>query len=636
MDSNKKYLDFFRERYPDKFKPANQIFQKVHRGDRIFVGSACAEPQYLIKSLTEYVESHPNVIFDAEVLHIWSLGVAPYADKKFKSNFRYNTFFVGNSTRDAVNEGMADYTPIFLSQVPKLLKSKVNPIDVALIQTSLPDAHGYMSLGVSVDIVKTATEVAKLIIVQANAQMPRVLGDGFIHIDNVDFVIPYDEPIHTVERPEESQVTKKIGGYVSRLVSDGDTIQVGYGGIPNAVIANLSDKKHLGIHTELLNDGLVDLIKKGVVDNSRKTVDTGRVVASFCMGTPETYQFLHDNPGFKFKAVDYTNDPLIIAQQDNMVAINSALEIDLTGQSTAVSIGSSHYSGIGGHADFMRGSVLAKNGKSILALPSTAQNDEISRIVPFLKEGTGTTLISGDLHYVVTEYGIAYLHGKNVRERAMELISIAHPKFRPWLVKEAKKRNMIYRDQAFIPGKKGEYPEDLEELRTTKKDFEVLFRPVRISDESLVKEFFYSLSDDSLYKRFISHRKDMPHERLQDFIAIDFSRELVILATVKEGNKEIVIGLGQWGIIQATHTAEVAFVVRDQYQNKGVGTELLNYLIRLGKKRGLLGLTAEVLIDNQSMLHLFKKVGFTVNRQDFADRSPCCELNMTLRGEYDE
>jgi acyl-CoA hydrolase/GNAT superfamily N-acetyltransferase len=486
-----------------------------------------------------------------------------------------------------------------------------------------------MSLGVSVDITKAATEKASLVVAQVNSHMPRVHGDGFIHIHDVDFVVPHDEPLLEYEPQVSDEIAQQIGTFVARLVEDGDTIQVGYGSIPNAILSNLSSKKHLGVHTELLGDGIVELMKADVIDNSKKTVGRGKTTATFCMGTKETYSYIHDNPAIEFKAVDYTNNPLIIAQHDHMTAINSALEIDLTGQATAESIGKTFYSGIGGQADFMRGAALARHGRTILTLQSTAENGEVSRIVPFLKEGAGVTLNRGDIHYVVTEWGIAYLHGKNIRERAMELIAIAHPKFRSWLIKEAKALNLIYKDQAFIPGKRGEYPGELEIYRTTREGLEILLRPVKISDEPLLKDFFYSLSDQSMYRRFISQRKDMPHERLQDFVVIDYTREMVILAVVQEEEKEDVVGVGQYGIDDITHTAEVAFVVRDDYQNQGVGTELVTYLTYLAKRRGLLGFTAEVLMENRPMLHLFEKMGFDIQKRTDGG---VYELRMAFRG----
>lgn len=614
-ESKMRSLLDWKKLYPEKFVSEEAIFSHIRRGDHIFVSSGCGEPQYLIRALVNYVESHPKAFFDAEIIHVYSLGVAPYTDPKFKRNFRHNSFFVGNNTRGPVNEGLADYTPISLSDVPALIKNGSVRVDVALVQTCLPDEHGYMSLGISVDMVKTATDKASIIIAQVNANMPRIHGDGFLHIRDVDFIVHHDEPLLEMPEIPLSETAQRIGKHVSSLIQDGDTIQVGYGIIPNSVPANLFHKKHLGIHTELISDGLVELIKAGVVDNSCKAANPGKSVAAFSMGKKSTYEFLNDNPSVLFRTIDYTNNPLNIARQKNMVAINTALEIDLTGQSTSDSIGGTFYSGIGGHQDFMRGATMAPGGRSILAMKSTAMNDTVSRIVPSLRESAGTTLNRADVRYVVTEYGIAYLHGKNVRERAMSLISIAHPNFRPWLIEEAKKRGIIFRDQAFIPGERGEYPDNLETLRTTKTGFQIFLRPVKISDEPLLKDFFYSLSEDSITRRFLSRRSDMPHERLQDFVVIDYKKSMVILAVTGSAENELIVGVGQYSIDEQSHTAEVAFTVRDEYHDRGVAQELLSYLTYLAKREGLLGFTAEVLIDNRAMLHVFEKGGFDLKKK---------------------
>jgi len=601
--------------YPEKFPTEERIFSAIHPGNRIFIGTGCGEPQYLVQALINYVSSHPKAFFDTELLQVWTLGVTPYADEKFKDNFRSNSFFIGNNTRDAVNRGLADYTPVFLSQVPALFQKKLVPVDVALIQTSLPDEHGFMSLGISVDIVKAAAESASLVIAQVNAHMPRVLGDTFINIKNVDFIVPWDEPLLEYEDTVADDISQKVGTYVARIVQDGDTIQVGYGSIPNAILGHLKNKEHLGVHTELLTDGIVELMKARVIDNTRKELNPGKTVAAFCMGKRDTYEYLHDNPGIEFRPVNYTNNPTVLARQKNMTVINSALEIDLSGQATAESLGKVFYSGIGGQADFMRGAILSQGGKSILALQSTAENGEVSRIVPFLKEGAGVTLSRGDIHYVVTEYGIAYLHGKNIRERAMDLIMIAHPKFREWLIEQAKERNLIYKDQVFISGASGEYPEELEAYKTTRTGLDLLLRPVKMNDEHLLKDFFYALSNDSMYRRFISTRTDMHHERLQPFVVINYTREMVILAVVGHQEQEMIVGMAQYVIDEVTHTADVAFVVRDDHQAKGIGAALLSYVTYLAKKSGLLGFTAAVLMENRQMLQLFEKMGFIIEKR---------------------
>jgi acyl-CoA hydrolase/ribosomal protein S18 acetylase RimI-like enzyme len=607
-------LDRLRERYPEKFIPEGEIFSRIRRGNSIFIGTACGEPQHLVNALVDFVESSPTSIYDAEVIHVWTLGVAPYVEEKFKKNFRHNSFFISDNSREAVNQGLADYTPIFLSEVPDLFKRGIIDIDVALIQLSAPDHHGNMSLGISVDIVKSAVENASLVIAQVNSNMPRVHGDTFVNVEQVDFMVPYDEPLieYSPEVPDE--ISKRIGGYVSRIVHDGDTIQVGYGSMPNAILASLRDKKDLGVHSELLTDGIINLIKLGVVNNVKKTVDCGKAIASFCMGTRETYEFINENPRIEFRTIDYTNSQYIISSQRNMTAINSALQIDLTGQATAESIGTIFYSGVGGQVDFMRGSLHSPGGKSILTMRSTSNDGRYSRIVPTFDRGAGTTLVRGDIHYVITEYGIAYLHAKNIRERAMSLIAIAHPEFRPWLIEEAKDLGYIYRDQAFVPGRAGEYPEHLEAYKITKTGLPLLLRPVKISDEDLLKDFFYSLSDKSIYRRFFSSRTYMPHKFLQQFVVIDYTKQMTILAVIEKDEIEIIVGIGQYIIIEKAHKADVAFAVRDEYQNNGIGTLLLTYLMSIAMKEGLLGFTADVLAENRAMLHLFDKMDFEMEK----------------------
>ncbi len=623
-------LASLRDSNPDKFADEAEVFSRIRRGDRIFVGTGCGEPQYLVRSLAHYVESNPKAFFGTEIIHVLTLGVAPYADARFQSNFRHNSFFVGPNTRGPVNEGVADYTPIFLSQVPGLFDRRFISIDVALIQTSLPDRHGFLNLGVSVDIVKAAARSATLVIAQMNRNMPRVHGDGFIHVDDVDFLVHHDEPLLEYDTGLPDEIAARIGRHVARIVQDGDTIQVGYGRVPNAITAALGRKKHLGIHTELLTDGLVDLIRRGVVDNSRKPINRGKTVAAFSMAHRDVYAFIDENPSIEFRTIDYTNSPLVIAQHRNMTAINTTLQIDLTGQASAESIGGSLFSGIGGQADFMRGAVLAPGGKSILALQSTAKHGTVSRIVPVLSEGAGVTLNRGDVHYVVTEYGMAHVHGKSIRERAMDLISIAHPDFRPWLIEEARRRRLIYHDQEFLAGERGEYPEHLETRKTARSGIPVFLRPVRISDEGLLKDFFYSLSDRSMYRRFLTPTVEMSHERLQEFVIIDYTKEMIILAVVEENGREAVAGLGEYYLEEDGLRANVAFAVGDQYQNRGIGTELLRYLIQIARKQGLIGLTAEVLKENEPMVRVFEKMDLPMERTAVEESY---DLRIDLTGE---
>lgn len=603
------------KKYPHKFVSEERIFSNIRRGDRIFVGTGCGQPQYLIRALTDYVKNRPKSFFDVEVLQVWTMGVAPYLDQHFRHNFRLNSFFVGKDIRDAVNQGIVDYTPVFLSRVPELFRRKLIPIDVALIQTSLPDRRGSFSLGISVDIVKAAVESADLVIAQVNTYMPYVHGDTLVEIEDIDYIVQYNEPLIEMGYGSSDEAIQKIGKYVARIIRDGDTIQVGYGQMRNAILSHLKDKKHLGMHTELLSDGVVELMKLGVVDNSRKSINRGKTVASFCMGKKQSYEFLRNNPDIEFRTVDYTNNPIVISRIQNMVAINTALEIDLTGQATAESVGSAFFSGIGGQADFMRGAALAPGGKTILVLKSKTGEGSVSTIMPMLSPGAGVTLTRGDVHYVVTEFGIAYIHGKNIRERAMSLITIAHPKFRPWLIAEAKKRHLIFEDQQFNLGKAGEYPEHLETYRTTKKGLNLLLRPVKISDEPLLKDFFYDLSDKSMYRRFFSARLDMHHETLQRFVVIDYAKEMGMLAIQEEDGQETVVGYGQYIINDDNHMADIAFAVRDDYHRKGIASELLLYLTYLAKKQGLLGFTAVVLESNGAALTLIDNLDAQIHKK---------------------
>lgn len=619
------HLERFRRLYPEKFISEEALFGHIRRGNSIFVGTACGEPQHLLNSLIRYVENASHTIYGTQILHVWTLGIAPYADKKFKMNFRHNSFFISDSSRRSVNEGMADYTPTFLSEIPSLFRRGIITIDVALVQLSPPDGDGLMSLGVSVDIVRAAIEQARLVIAQVNAHMPRVRGDSIVDIRDVDFIVPHDEPLleYTPEPPGE--ITEKIGKYVARIVQDGDTIQVGYGTLPNAILTHLSGKRDLGVHTELLSDGIIDLMKKGVVTNAKKSLDRKKTVASFCMGSRETYELLNNNPSFDFRPIDYTNNLFVIGQQANMTAINSALEIDLTGQATAESIGEVFYSGVGGQADFMRGSALAPGGKSILAMRSTSADGSRSRIVPSLSSGASATLIRGDVHYVVTEYGTAYLHGKNIRERAMSLIAIAHPRFRPWLIEQARERGLIYRDQAFIPGSGGDYPEHLETYRSTRTGIPLFLRPVKISDEDLIKNFLYGLSDKSIYTRFFTNMTHMPHNILQKYVVIDYSKEMLMLAILERQGMEEIAGIGQYIVDADTHTAKASFLVGDSWQNRGVGIVLLDYLTEIAKREGLLGFSAMVLPENASMLRLFERMDFQMEKRL---EGGVCEITM--------
>jgi acyl-CoA hydrolase len=429
------------EAYRDRVRTAAQAVSTLESGQRIFIGSGVAEPQELVAALAE------SSIHDCQVVHIMTLGAAPYVADRFREKFRHNAFFIGSNVREAVASCRADYTPIFLSEIPRLFRSGKVDLDVALIQVTPPDRCGFFSLGASVDVVKAAVESARVRVAEVNPYMPWTMGDSLVEASEFDLLVPVSTPILEHSPHPPSDVERRIGQHIAELIPDGATLQMGIGSIPDAVLQFLDRKKDLGIHTEMFSDGLIKLIESGVVNGRRKTIHPRRVVASFAMGTRRLYDFIDHNPLFEFHPVDYTNDPFVIARNDRMMAINSALEVDLTGQVCSDSLGYNPYSGIGGQVDFIRGAARSRGGKPILALPSTAMNDSVSRIVPHLREGAGVVTSRGDVHYVVTEHGVADLYGRSLRERALALIEIAHPSFRPWLLAEAKAHHYLPEDR---------------------------------------------------------------------------------------------------------------------------------------------------------------------------------------------
>lgn len=596
----------WRTRYREKIKTAPEALEVLRPGNRLFIGSACGTPQKLVQALAG------RPIEDVEITHLLTLGVAPYTHEALAGRFRANSFFISQNVRPAVQEGRADYTPIFLSEIPRLFHSGQMPIDVALIQVTPPDEHGFCSFGVSVDITKPAAECARFVVAEVNPQMPRTLGNSFIHVDDLDLLVESNEPIYEFVTPGESEVARRIAKNVAELVEDGSTIQVGYGGIPNAILAYLKDKKDLGVHTEVFSDGIIELIQAGVITNRQKTLHPFKIIASFVMGSRRLYEFIHNNPMFEFHPVDYTNDPFVIAQNDKMVSINSALEVDLTGQVCADSLGYKFYSGIGGQLDFVRGASRSSGGKPIIVLKSTRENENYTRIVPVLSEGAGVVTSRGDVHYVATEWGTAYLHGKSIRERALSLISIAHPKFRSALLKLAKERHYLYADQPEIALVGARYPEEFETKAKTLDGTQIFIRPIRPTDEPAMRDLFYSFSKETVYYRFFSYINAMPHEKLSKFVNVDYESEMALVAGLKKGGEEKLIGSIRYYVDRATGLAEFAIVIQDDFQNRAVGTALFNHLIRVAKMKGVKGFIGYVLDSNTRAYRLMTKSGYPI------------------------
>lgn len=413
------------------FTTAKEAVKAIKSKQRVFISGNCATPIALVSELTKRIEEEN--LQELEIVHVLANGELPYANPKFEKNLRINNLFIGAPIRKAVQEGRADYTPIFLHEIPRLFNEGYLPLDVAIVNVSPPDTNGYCSFGVEVCCSLPAAKSAKIVIAQINDQMPYTYGDGLIHINDIDYCIETSNPIIEFPQSQPSEVFEKIGYHISTLIEDGSTLQMGIGSIPDAILPYLKNKKDLGIHTEMFSDNMIDLIDCGAINNQAKTIHQGKIIASFAMGTKKLYDFMDKNPDIEMLRVDYVNDPFVISQNNKMVAINSAIEVDLTGQVCSDSIGHLPYSGIGGQVDFIRGASRSKGGKAIIALTSTLKGDTISRIVPTLKPGAGVVTSRGDVHYVVTEHGIANLYGKSLRERAKALINIAHPKFRDQL-----------------------------------------------------------------------------------------------------------------------------------------------------------------------------------------------------------
>jgi acyl-CoA hydrolase len=427
------------ELYRSKLTTADRALEAVQSGQRVLIHQGCNEPEELVKAL---VNRGPE-LRDVEVIHMATMGSADYTRPEFEGHFRHSTFFIGGNVRQAVQEGRADYVPIFLHEIEGLFTSGAVPIDVALIQCSRPDDYGYLSLGTGIDVTLTAAKCARHVIAEVNDQCPRTLGDTFLHVSKVNAIVECSHPLAEMKPHEITDTHRAIARHIANLIPDGATLQTGIGGIPDAVLGFLGDRHDLGVHTEMFSAGLIDLIQVGVVNNEKKTLHPHKVIAGFVLGTRRRCDFIDDNPIFEFHPTHYVNDPFIIAQNDRMTSINSAIEVDITGQVCADSMGDLPYSGFGGQVDFIRGAAHSKGGLPIIALPATAKGGQVSRIVPMLQPAAGVVTSRADVHYVVTEFGVAYLHGKSLRQRAEALLAIAHPDFRDRLTAAAKEMGIL-------------------------------------------------------------------------------------------------------------------------------------------------------------------------------------------------
>lgn len=593
--------------YAEMVVTAAKAVSHIIPGERVFLGTGCATPLELIKALV----ARSRDLTDIEIVQLLTRGDAPYATKELASCFPVNSFFISHNVREIIQEGFGDYTPIFLSDIPKLFKSGQLSLDVALIHTTPPDENGMCSLGVSVDIVKSAAENAHMVIAQVNPRMPRTLGNSMIHVYDIDYLVPVDTPIIEDEPLSEREGTEEIGELLGGLIEDGSTVQLGIGRVPQAVAPFLKKKKDIGIHSEMLTDSIIELVESGAITGKLKSLDRNKIVISFIMGSQRLYDYVDNNPLFSFNPTEYVNDPYVISRQNKMVAINVAIEVDLTGQVCADSIGNQFYSGIGGQVDFTRGAAGSEGGKSIIALYSTTANGK-SRIVSALTPGAGVVTTRGDVHYVVTEYGVAYLHGKSIQERALALISIAHPDYREQLLKDAIENRFVRAELSEYSGKIAVGPKEMRTVMLMHDGTQLTVRPIQLTDEPNMRDLFHSLSQQSIYTRFMSRMKWVPRKQVQQFVYIDHRTEVSIVATIPEADGDTIVALGGYYLDASTNRAEVAFVVADNYQNRRIGSFLFKHLCKIAKSYGIAGFTAEVLDENKAMQALFNHSGLNI------------------------
>ena len=432
--------------YRSRCMSAAEALKRVRSGERVWIQSGCATPQVILEALV----ARGMELNDVEIVHMKTLGPTVYTEPQFEGHFRHRGLFLGENVRAAVQAGRADYTPILLSEIEALFTEGQLPLDVVLMQVSPPDAHGYVSLGTTVDCTLTAARNAKVVIAEVNDRMPRTHGETNLHVSQITAFVETSHELYDVHAEPFTEIQRRVAENVAKLIPDGATLQLGIGGIPDAVLSCLGDRRDLGIHTEMCSDGVIELMESGVLTGEKKTVHRGKVVLAFILGTRKLIDYIDENPAFEFRPIKYTNDPFVIARNDNMVAINSALQVDLTGQVCSDSIGTRPFSGFGGQLDFMRGAARSKGGVPVIALPSTAKNGTISRISCMLDPGAGVVTSRGDVHYVVTEHGIAYLHGKTLRERAEALIAVAEPRFRQELQDFAQRSNYLGKQPSIV------------------------------------------------------------------------------------------------------------------------------------------------------------------------------------------
>jgi acyl-CoA hydrolase/GNAT superfamily N-acetyltransferase len=587
--------------------PVDEAIGRIRSGSRIFLGSGCAAPQTLAEELCRQAER----LRDIEVCSLLTLGSADYAGERFFGHFRPNAFFIGDNVRQAVSEGRADYTPVFLSEIPELFRSGQQRIDVAMVQLAPPNRHGHCNFGLHVDIQRAAVETAGLVIAEINPNMPRTRGEATIPVREIDLLVEADTPIPELPLPEPDEVALEIGLHAARLVADGACLQIGIGVIPNAVARFLDDRRDLGLHSEMLSDGVLPLLENGNVTNRRKAVHPGRSVVSFAMGTRRLYAYVEGNPDLAFHPSDFVNDPRVISRNPQVVSVNAALQVDLTGQVCADSLGYRFYSGIGGQVDFTRGAAMSPGGKPIIVLPSTAEDGATPRIVPHLDEGAGVVTSRGDVHYVVTEYGAAYLHGKTIRERALALVEIAHPDHRPELRAFVRRRHYASVSPDALRHVFDAYPHEWVRTHAFGGRDHVV-RPLRPDDTTRLREFFTSHTLETVYHRYFTAKKNLTPDEAIHLCSVDFRQRMAFGVFTGPGDEDPIVAVARYDLDPRTNLAETAIVVGEKHRRLGIARTLLGLLCDYARGQGIDGIKATILSGNRAMVELHRSLGHPV------------------------
>jgi len=601
---------YWADNYVEKKRSGENAISMIKPGQRVFIGSSCGEPQYLVRKLAQASDTFTDI----EIVRLLSLESTPLtliADKTKDQRFNIRSFYLGSAKSKSLARNKRFITPMNLSAIPHLFETRRLPIHVALVQVSEPDDFGWMSLGISVDITMAAARSADLVIAQVNSSMPRVLGRSFIHVNDVDVIVEHEEELLTVGELPELETANVIGRLIARLVDDGSTIQISPGTTPQATLLAFSDKNDLGVHTQYLTTDIMRLVSMGVITNRKKGFNEGKLVASSAIGTKDLYEYLDDNPSIEFHPSDYVNDPGIISRHNKMITINVPMAMDLTGQVAADALFYNHFSGVTGMLDFIRGASRSERGKSILMFTSTFVDVKKSRIVPMLSD-TAIVVPRGDVQYVVTEYGAVNLFGKSLQERAMAMISIAHPDFRDELLFEAKKMELLGAERTLSESAYGIYPIKLEETREISGNL-ITIRPAKPVDERRIQEHFYNQDKDDIYSRFFQARTRFVRGDVERMFQIDYIKNLTLLAVVGEFGFGKVVAVGEYLLDPAKNIAEIAFSVNNDWQGKGLGKILMLKLCEAAREHGISGLTAYTLPRNQGMIKLFKSLPYKVH-----------------------